>query len=80
MYLNTRGGDDIRQRTVINDAMINVRKVEIRKGSDLIMKIGTCEREDYRADARQYSSRRSLRSLRRGRSDGISFYLKRCDL
>ena len=56
--------DAIRQRTIINYAMIDVNKAGMQKGLDWVVKVVMRDTTDNDENTIQYASRRSYRALK----------------
>ena len=55
----------IQQRTIISDALIDVVKAGMRKGSDWVVKVLMRDTTDNEATTVEYASRRTTRALKR---------------
>ena len=58
-------GDAIRQRMVMNNAMIDVIKARMRKDSNWVVKVVMREKEDHGTGMEKYASRRNHNSFKR---------------
>jgi len=56
--------DAIRQRTILNDAVIDVINAGMRKGSDWVVKAVMRDTTSSDASTVEYASRRSYRALK----------------
>ena len=59
--------DAIRQRTVINDVMVDVIKAGIWKGSDWVVKAVMYDKHDLNASTGQYTNQQNHKSLKRSK-------------